>query len=76
MRKQMMQLEELEMKFGLIKKKQEKDRQNLLKQQKEQILKMRLQQEEVDSAEVVIVILWFVSLVKLNTDSQIENTRF
>ena len=50
---QMMQLEELEMKFGLIKKKQEKDRQNLLKQQKEQILKMRLQQEEVDSAEVI-----------------------
>ena len=53
---QMMQLEELEMKFGLIKKKQEKDRQNLLKQQKEQILKMRLQQEEVDSAEVIKVI--------------------
>jgi hypothetical protein len=55
MRLQMMQLEELRMKYELIKKKQEKDRQNLLKQQKEKILKMRLQQEDVDSAEVVII---------------------
>ena len=54
MRKEMMQLEELQMKYELIKKKQEKDRQDLLKEQKEQILKMRLQQEEMDSAEVVL----------------------
>ena len=53
MRTQMLQLEELQLKYDLIKKKQVKDRQNLLKQQKEKILKMRLQEEKVDSPEVM-----------------------
>ena len=44
----MQELTELQLKHDLIKKKQEQERQELIKQQKQRILQMRLREENIE----------------------------